>query len=524
MDLSTPLDVLYHQADNNPAQVALIAGREVWSYRRLAIAVDEVASALVARGVRKGDRVALHMGNVAELAIAYYACFRIGAIAAPLNTRLKTAELRPRLQRLRPSLYIGQAHLYAHVVPIETDILAADARYVIGEPCVLGQARSWTNLLDGTTETVALELPRADEPAVLLGTSGTTGLPKFVTHTGSTLAAATEACGLLGLDGTQIVINSVPMAHASGFFMLLASLRCGAITVLIEQFDPDVVLDAIEQYHGNWLLGLPFMIAELIRSQEARPRTVDSLEFCATSGDVCPVRLQRGFLEAFGTPLRSVWGATEVVGALIHGLQGGAVSRIAPGVQVRLVDDNGSPVPHGEVGEMLIRGPNVTTGYWAGPDRIDPATTEGWYHTGDLLRRGEQDDLWFVGRKKDLIIRGGSNIVPLEVERVLAEHPAVVDAAVAGIEDPELGQRVAGFVRLAGCTGDYVLDDILNSAKAQLADYKVPESLHVVDEIPRNALGKIDRNALIRLLTDVARSDGSSLQCATTVTQQKILP
>jgi long-chain acyl-CoA synthetase len=271
-------------------------------------------------------------------------------------------------------------------------------------------------------------------------------------------------------------------------------------------------LDAVEQHHGTWLVGLPFMVADLIRRQRTRLRKVDSLEFCATGGDVCPVTLQHEFLEVFGVPLRSLWAATEVVGALIHGLQPGPVSRIAPGAQVRLVDDNGSPVPRGKIGEMLIRGPNVTPGYWVNPECIDPATTDGWYHTGDLLRRGEQDDLWFVGRKKDLIIRGGSNIVPLEVERVLTEHPAVVDAAVVGIEDPDLGQRVAGFVRLAGCNGDYVLDDILSSAKAQLADYKVPESLYVVDAIPRNALGKIDRNALMHLLTDVARPGRSSLQ------------
>jgi UrcA family protein len=177
------------------------------------------------------------------------------------------------------------------------------------------------------------------------------------------------------------------------------------------------------------------------------------------------------------------------------------VSRLAPGAQVRLVDESGGQVVRGAVGEMLIRGPNVTVGYWQSPGHIQSATLDGWYRTGDLARQGEQDDLWFVARKKDLIVRGGSNIVPFEVERVLLEHPAVTDAAIVGVPDAELGQRVAGFVRLAGPTGKYVLGDIMASAKAQLADYMVPEWLHSVAEIPRNTLGKIDRKSLLSMLS-----------------------
>jgi acyl-CoA synthetase (AMP-forming)/AMP-acid ligase II len=190
---------------------------------------------------------------------------------------------------------------------------------------------------------------------------------------------------------------------------------------------------------------------------------------------------------------------------------------------VRLVDDNGAEVARGEYGEMLIRTPAVARGYWHSPARLDPLAVGGWYHTGDLLRRGSQDDLWFVGRKKDLIIRGGSNIAPAEVESVLLEHPAVLEAAVVGVADEDLGQRVAGFVRLAGSSGAYVVADILNSARAQLADYKVPESLHVLAAIPRNGLGKIDRRALTQLLTDIPPCPRASLPGISTPTQLETL-
>jgi long-chain acyl-CoA synthetase len=213
--------------------------------------------------------------------------------------------------------------------------------------------------------------------------------------------------------------------------------------------------------------------------------------------------VQVGFEEAFGAPLRNIWAATEVAGALAVGLRPGPVARIAPGAQIRLVDDEGRDVPRGEVGEFLVRGPYVTVGYWVEPDRIDDATRDGWYHSGDLMRQGEGDELWFVGRKKDLIIRGGSNISPVEVERVLLSHPLVRDAVVFGIPDPVLGQRVAAVVQLSSGADDAALGAILKDTRRQLADYKAPERLWAVDVVPRNPLGKVDRRAAAAAATAV---------------------
>jgi long-chain acyl-CoA synthetase len=159
-------------------------------------------------------------------------------------------------------------------------------------------------------------------------------------------------------------------------------------------------------------------------------------------------------------------------------------------------------VRRGEVGELLLRGPNVTPGYWAGPNRIDDAKRDGWFHTDDLMRQGEGDELWFVGRRKELIIRGGSNIAPAEVEGVLVAHPRVRDAAVIGVPDPVLGQRVAGIVQLKPGTPIAALDGILADLLTQLADYKVPEWLTAADAIPRNPLGKIDRELVAAMITE----------------------
>ena len=198
-----------------------------------------------------------------------------------------------------------------------------------------------------------------------------------------------------------------------------------------------------------------------------------------------------------GAPLYNIWGATEVFGQLTFGLQPGPVVRIAEEARVRLVDENGADVAHGEVGELLIRGANVFAGYWNDPAATAQSLRAGWYYTGDLMQRRERNELWFVSRKKDIIIRGGTNISPIEVEEALvACHPAVQEAVVVGKPDPVLGQRVFGFVRLATGAKESVTAQILQNVAQRLASYKVPEGLEVLDALPRNALSKVDRRRL----------------------------
>lgn len=503
-----PLDALHHRNDAHPDRLAFIYDGAAWTYHDLLTEVERLARALLARGIRRGDRVALHMVNSPEMAIAYYACFRIGAIAAPINLRFKTAELRHIFQRMQPALYLGAAQLYSQVDSIEPEILAPDLRFTTGPTARHGGARSWTQLFEvGVDRSIPVQ-PDVDAPAVLLTTSGTTGRPKFVVHTAATLSAIADAYTHLGLNGGQIAVNALPMVHASGLMTLLGCFHHGIPMILFERFDADAVLDAIATHRCTWMLGLPFMFDAMMERQRLQPRSVGSLRLCLAGGDVCPPPLQQDFLSVFGVHLRSVWAATEV-GALAYGLQPGPVSRIVPGTQVRLVDDQGMAVNRGEVGELLLRGPNVTAGYWAGPNRIDDAKTDGWFHTGDLMRQGEGDELWFVGRCKDLIIRAGSNIAPAEVEGVLVAHPRVRDAAVIGLPDPVLGQRVVGIVQLKPGSPIGALEDILVDVKTKLADYKMPEWLGAVDEIPRNPLGKIDRDMASAMLTK-RRSGGSA--------------
>jgi acyl-CoA synthetase (AMP-forming)/AMP-acid ligase II len=499
------MNALFHRATTNPDGTAFIHGDGVWTYHDLLTAAERLSRAFVAHGVRPGDRVVLHMPNRPEMAIALYACFRLGAIACPTNLRFKTAELREIFQRLQPTLYLGEEQLYSHVETIEPEILAGEKRFVTGPTGAYKGAMPWSALLADSASTGPMPPePHKDAPAVLLTTSGTTGRPKLVTHTAATLSAGAEAMAHIDLNAAQTVLNACPMVHATGLFTFLSSVNCGAPMALVDRFDPDTVLDQIELHGCTWMLGLPFMYDALLEQQRKRPRTVRSLRHCRCGGDVCPIQLQIDFEATFGAPLRNYWATTEAVGSHNHGLQPGPVTRIAPGAEIRLVDDDGKEVPRGEAGELLVRGPYVTVGYWIGPDRIDDATRDGWYHSGDLMRQGEGDELWFMGRKKDIIIRGGSNISPVEVERVLVSHPLVHDAAVFGVPDPVLGQRVAAVVQLSGGVSDAALGNILRDTRQQLADYKVPERLLAVAVVPRNPLGKVDRRVAAMVMLDKA--------------------
>ena len=381
---------------------------------------------------------------------------------------------------MKPTLYIGEAELYSEVAPIEPDILSLDARFIVGSATDHQSVQSWSDLF---IETDGTPIPRPHDahiPAVLLTTSGTTGHPKFVTHTAETLSAMMNTWPNLEMNSQKIAVVATPMVHASGFMTCLGCIQHGVRMVLLERFAPDAVLDAIETHHCNWMLGLAFMYHGMIERQRARTRKVGSLLHCFAGGDVMPVSLQREFEEEFGIPLRNWWAATETIGSLTYGLRPGAVCRIAPGAEVRLVNAENQDVHEGEAGELLLRGPNVTPGYWVAPNLVEDGKPDGWFHTGDLMRRGEGDELWFVGRCKDLIIRGGSNIAPLEVETALLENPMVRGAAIVGVPDPLLGARVAGLVQLQPGSGSGTLESIMDDLRTRIADYKLPEWLIMV--------------------------------------------
>jgi len=497
----TPNDALIAQAQARPQDPAFIFHDAVWTYQKLAADAERLARAMAAHGVGPGDRVAVHMMNRPEFIVAYHACFRLGAIAAPLRTAFTFAELGPIVRRLQPALYLGEAALYGNVAALDATLLPASRRFVLGGADGDAAFRPWEDLFTGSQDTMILP-PEQDKPCVLITTSGTTGQPKFVMHTQATLAASVRVMREhWDLSGQDTVVMPLALAHMSGLISMVWYLQLGAPFIVLESFDADKVLDTIERRRATMHIGFPAQYAAMVAAQQTRRRDLGALRYCLTGGDTCPVALQEQVTALFGAPLHNLWGASEVLGQLVFGLRPGPVVRIVPGAQVRLVDEQDNDVADGEIGELLIGGDNLFIGYWNDDKATAAALQDGWYRTGDLMRRGEGDELWFVSRKKDIIIRGGTNISPIEIEEaIVAAHPAVEQAAVVGLPDEVLGQRVFAFATLSdAAAGDTVMSDLVARLSQRLAAYKMPEAIIVVDKLPRNALSKVDRPMLLAM-------------------------
>jgi long-chain acyl-CoA synthetase len=471
-DLRDPFK-LGHNVDN----IAFIHGDQEWKGGELSRLAMRIATGLQQAGVRAGDRVLLHLRNGPEIAACYLACFQLGAICVPLNLRFKSIELDALIRRVQRTIYIGEPDLYRLIASIHTDVLGPNARFVVSE-ATDGFAKSWTNLLTNEAPS-RLVVPDPALPAVLLSTSGTTGRPKFVAHSLTSLARGVSQLIYAGSKKGDINAFFLPMVHCSGLFFFLASLLADAPMIMLSAGDPDGILDAIERHRCTYMLGMPTMLAQLVTRQGVQRRNIESLRVCIAGGDVCLPGQQERFEELFGVPLRAFWAATEAPSTFTYGLRPGPVSRPVPGVEIRLIDSEGRSVSRGTQGEAFVRGPHVAIGYWTGPGQWD-AFPDGWFRTGDLMQEEDDGHFRFITRVKD--------------------HPAVRDAGVVGAPDSLFGQKVVGFVQLADGQGDDQLQQILRDISSQLADYKLPEDLQSVPEIPRNSLGKIDRARLLAML------------------------
>jgi long-chain acyl-CoA synthetase len=494
-EMPAPIAALLRRAADAPASTAVVAGHEEWSNRQLATHVDRLAAGLAAHGVRTGDRVALHLRNTVDAVLATLACLRIGAAAVTLNTHLAASELHDLLDRTRPAGYLGDSAFGSLLASVPGELLPEPARFIASRPSTLTGPPAWPDLMAqaGPPADTPLDL---DAPAVLLPTSGTTGQSKLVIWSYRTLAALPLSAAGRGIGPGAVLPLLTPVVHASGMYHLCAALIEGATVVLLPAFDAGQALDAMERHHATSVFGLPFMYAQLAREQAARPRTLSALTVATSAGDECPAEVEAAFEKEFGMPLRSFWAATEDVGMTTADVPAGPYTRVIPEATVQIVGSDGRPAAEGQVGELLTSSPTTSPGYWQADGRHTPLP-DGVFRTGDLVRERGSRLLEFVGRVKDIIVRGAFNIYPSEVEGALRSHPAVIDAGVAGFPDPVLGQRVGALVVLAGGTdAARWADEITSWLPGRLAPEKIPEQLRVVASIPRNALTKIDRGAV----------------------------
>ena len=486
-----PLSLRLHAAASKaPDKIAIASDKERISYRTFDEEARRLAHRLISAGVAPGDRVALHMLNGVDLAVSYFGCFYAGAIAVPINTRFKAREIGYVLSHSGASLYLGQPELRSEVAPIRS------APHGVRE--FVFDVRRFS----AANETPLVRpLPPAatDEAAVILYTSGTTARPKGVTHSHRTALIAARADGVVGADVSAVV---TPMAHMAGFVVLLGAIDAGATAVMSARFDADQLLDDIASYRCTRLMAMPVMYQALCAAQLAKPRDVRSLRHCLAGGDNVSPTLKTTFAQAFGCPLFEIYGSTELgmIAAnwsLAERLRGSCGSAM-PDVELALADATRDA--HGATGECIVRSSSMMIGYWDDPDATAVAVKDGWFYTGDLLRQDRVGNLWFEGRRKEIIVHGGSNVSPQEVEAVLYQHPGVSEAGVVGAPDARCGERVVAFVSRS--PGERVeAAELIAFVGERLSAYKTPEQIIFLEVLPKSPVGKIQRRALREMLT-----------------------
>lgn len=476
-------DFLHPHSERQPAKNAVRTAEGSITYAELAGSVSCLAGHLLDRGLRRGDRVAIYRSNSIETVQLLLAVLRAGLIAVPANIRLKPPEIDYILKHSEARVCFTEPRLARAQ-------LEGDPRWVSELPSVTSPSRS---------------LPEVDpdQPAVILYTSGTTARPKGVTHSHRTMLEGVRLLTTDSIGPDDIVLTITQAAHASGLYCgVLAPLLRGATTVLLRQFDPAAALDAIERFRCTYTAVLPAMLSLMVEEQVRRPRTVSTLRRIMAGGDTVPVSLQQHAREVFGPDIQEVYGMTESVPLTLNPygkVRAGSIGPAVPGISIGVVDSFGHDVKLGQIGEIVVRSPANCVGYWNDAEATASLFDGGWLHTGDLASCDADGYYWFKGRLKQLIIRGGSNISPQEVEEALYLHPAVLEAGVIGSPDPIRGEVPVAFVVLRE-GNDLTGAELIAHTRRVLADYKTPERIVFVDKLAKGLTGKVDRRFLRDML------------------------
>ncbi|MEU3607296.1 long-chain fatty acid--CoA ligase [Streptomyces sp. NPDC035033] len=480
-------DLLGRGAAQHGPSIAVELGDTSLTYAALDELAGRTAAMLAARGVTPGDRVGLMLPNLLEFPALFYGALRAGAVVVPMNPLLKSREIAHYLEDS------GAVLVFAHdslVGEVEAGRAAADSRATV----VPIGAGALTGLLADHTVPVTASVGAGEDTAVILYTSGTTGLPKGaeLTHTNIGRNSEITARSLFALTAADNVLGCLPLFHTFGLVVAMnTAVTVGARLTLLPRFEPALALRTIQERRVTVFAGVPTMYAALLGAHVQEPGAYDvsTLRLCVSGGASLPVEVLHGFERAFDCPLLEGFGMSETspVASFNHPdrpRKAGTVGTPIEGVEMRLTD-----VVDG-VGELCVRGHNVMKGYWGRPEATAETVKDGWLHTGDLARVDEDGYYSIVDRKKDLVIRGGYNVYPREVEEVLHEHPAVAEAAVIGLPDDVLGEEVAAAVALRPGTGA-TPEELREFVRGRLAAYKYPRIVWILDALPKGATGKI---------------------------------
>jgi long-chain acyl-CoA synthetase len=503
-------------ARQHPGKTAIQFAERTITYAELDAAVNRVANGLRARGIGRGDNVMLACPNLPYFPIVYYGILKAGATVVPVNVLCKAPEFAYHLADSQAKAFFcfegtaelplgreGHAGFTQHgACPLLVMITADPA-----QPSPIEGAVTLGAFMHGQPATGTSADTDANDTAVILYTSGTTGKPKGAELTHANLAMhAFAACTLMRMDGADCHLVALPLFHSFGQSVQMnAVLWGGASMVLLPRFDADAALAAMQRHGVTIFAGVPTMYMAILHLAGAEERhdlkaIAAKLRLGISGGAALPVAVIRGFEERFGIAILEGYGLSETSPVATFSLFEfpripGSVGRPIWGTQVRVVNEAGEERPAGEAGEIVVRGHNVMKGYYRRPEATAAAIRDGWFHTGDIGKTDEAGNLYIVDRLKDMIIRGGFNVYPRELEEVMMTHEAIAQVAVIGVPHETHGEEVKAVVVLkAGRTA--APEALVAWCKERMASYKYPRIVEIRDALPMTATGKILKREL----------------------------
>ncbi|MDI7742047.1 long-chain-fatty-acid--CoA ligase [Lysinibacillus fusiformis] len=472
------------------------------------IICKKVSSLVHSLGVEKGDRVLICMPNCPEVIFSYQGVLGAGGIIVPVMYLLHENEINFILKNSEAKVVITSSHLLQKISNATNDLSDKPKIICIDQPNKSDlqsgiEVIEWEKALSNMPlyENPSLNLKESDV-AVILYTSGTTGVPKGVMLTHKNLYA--NSMSGLALreeeDKRGTTIGVLPLAHIYGFGIMNGMFLLGSSVVIFSKFDAEEVFKVIEKYKVKSFAAVPAMVHAMLYHPNAEQYDLSSLETVGSGSAALAVSLRHKFKERFGAEVRDAYGLSEASPGVASQrnnmpIKEGSVGVPMPGVNIKIVDEHGQELPVGEVGELLVQGENVTPGYFKNEEATKKALQNGWLHTGDMARVDEEGYLYIVDRKKDLIIRGGFNIYPRDLEELLVKHEAVLEAAVIGVPSERMGEEILACV--VKKTGAVVSEgELIDYCQKNLAKYKTPRHVEFIEELPRNGVGKILKTKL----------------------------
>ncbi len=453
------------------------------------------ANVLSGLGVRPGDRVAVMMPNRPEVFTAYGGTTALGAVSVPIVFLLAVPEVHHILADASPKVVVTSPELLG-TVQMAIEGLSEPPEIVATGPQIPGSVRSFDALMEGGGEEFAVVDRDDSDLAVIMYTGGTTGQPKgvMISH-GNLIWNATTLAALADIEPGDMSLLALPVSHLFGLIAAITGQVLGVRGVLLPWFTVDAVLKAIERHRVTYIPMVPTMALYLLQHPDADRYDTSSLRTVVLSAAPVPTELKQAFAERFQCEVVEAYGQTEASPAIAVERRGeekrpGSCGRALDGVEVAVLDEAGNEVPRGEVGEVCAKGPGIMSGYYHLPEATRDTLRDGWLHTGDMGYMDPDGYLYVTDRKKDLVIRGGFNVYPRDVEEALLAHPAVGEAAVVGRPDPVMGEEIVAFVVLAP-GAEISEDDLLSFCRERLAKYKAPREIHFVPTLPKSPIGKV---------------------------------